>query len=459
MKAESGNFINRIQNPVQPNTGYAPALGIWDQSIINDVHNGQMKYYRKGEGGLTTIDNGCPCAPAIVNETVSIPPDVPGPVRDILLEYGSVIVTWNAPNSGGIPTSYTVSAIPTPPSDLPTVTVTGVLTTTYLFTREDLVFGTEYQISVIGVNSFGNGSPPLSIPSIFAPYGAPFISVSQNSQVDQLVIGVNYNTRPAFALTSGTTFNIKMYINGTLQSTPSYTSSITPPYDATITVSGLTQSQYSYSFTVQIVNGNDYSSISSRATLPPPPPNVPYFSSFSTRVEINYDEYTAFSPSGLFYTGKLYGRTAPNDPTELIRIDQSATSTKAIFYDLPSNTTYFECYITLSNDSITSSPSNIISFIQTLYPVPIISINFPPTTTSTTVTIQYLAYTSFNVQFGELYDGTGTLLGRVSATSTEMAVVGNLSPNTLYNSSYIILETLDGLTKSAQSDRFNFRTQ
>jgi hypothetical protein len=64
MKAESGNFINRIQPVVgQPNTGYGPALGIWDQSIINDVKNGQMKYYRKGEGGCTTVNNGCPCQP------------------------------------------------------------------------------------------------------------------------------------------------------------------------------------------------------------------------------------------------------------------------------------------------------------------------------------------------------------------------------------------------------------
>ena len=64
MKAESGNFINRIQPTVgQPNTGYAPALGIWDQSIINDVKNGQMKYYRKGMDGCTTVDNGCPCQP------------------------------------------------------------------------------------------------------------------------------------------------------------------------------------------------------------------------------------------------------------------------------------------------------------------------------------------------------------------------------------------------------------
>ena len=59
VKAESGSFLNRIASN---NTSYAPALGIWDQSIINSVKNGQMKYYRKGEG-CTTVSNGCPCVP------------------------------------------------------------------------------------------------------------------------------------------------------------------------------------------------------------------------------------------------------------------------------------------------------------------------------------------------------------------------------------------------------------
>uniref|UniRef100_A0A6C0KKQ4 Uncharacterized protein n=1 Tax=viral metagenome TaxID=1070528 RepID=A0A6C0KKQ4_9ZZZZ len=63
VKAESGSFITRITNPTNPNTGYAPALGIWDQSIINTVRQGNMKYYRKGDGGCTTINNGCPCEP------------------------------------------------------------------------------------------------------------------------------------------------------------------------------------------------------------------------------------------------------------------------------------------------------------------------------------------------------------------------------------------------------------
>jgi hypothetical protein len=76
-KAESGSFISRIspwnvlpagqsyvQTPQnQPNTGYAPRLGIYDQSIINQVKNGNMIMYRKGDGGLVSVSNGCPCQP------------------------------------------------------------------------------------------------------------------------------------------------------------------------------------------------------------------------------------------------------------------------------------------------------------------------------------------------------------------------------------------------------------
>jgi len=61
-KAESGSFINRITRASNPNTGYAAPVGIYDQSIINTVKKGQMQYFRKGLGGTTIVDNGCPCA-------------------------------------------------------------------------------------------------------------------------------------------------------------------------------------------------------------------------------------------------------------------------------------------------------------------------------------------------------------------------------------------------------------
>jgi hypothetical protein len=69
----SGSFINRISpwntppagsNTNQPTTGSAPYLGIYDQSIINTVKNGNMPFYRKNDAGCTNVSNGCPCATA-----------------------------------------------------------------------------------------------------------------------------------------------------------------------------------------------------------------------------------------------------------------------------------------------------------------------------------------------------------------------------------------------------------
>ena len=62
--AQSGSFLTRINNPINPNTGYAPALGIYDDSIMNNIANGQMKYYRKNNG-VFVVNNGCPCMPLV----------------------------------------------------------------------------------------------------------------------------------------------------------------------------------------------------------------------------------------------------------------------------------------------------------------------------------------------------------------------------------------------------------
>ena len=70
-KAQSGDFINRIQNYSNPNTGYASRLGVFDQSIINSVKDGNMKYYRKQNDGLTTVNNGCPCTPLSGEDAVA----------------------------------------------------------------------------------------------------------------------------------------------------------------------------------------------------------------------------------------------------------------------------------------------------------------------------------------------------------------------------------------------------
>jgi len=58
IKAETGDFMNRIQNS---NTGCGPR-GIYDQSQITMMSMGRMKYFRK-DVGCTNVSNGCPCTP------------------------------------------------------------------------------------------------------------------------------------------------------------------------------------------------------------------------------------------------------------------------------------------------------------------------------------------------------------------------------------------------------------
>jgi hypothetical protein len=60
-KAESGAYIRNMQNNTNTSVQYTKPLGIQDQSIVNDIRQGQMPFYRKGEG-VYTVDNGCPCA-------------------------------------------------------------------------------------------------------------------------------------------------------------------------------------------------------------------------------------------------------------------------------------------------------------------------------------------------------------------------------------------------------------
>ena len=73
----SGSFVSRISpwnippsrtSTNQPTTSYGPMLGIYDQSIVNTVKNGNMRYYTKTEGGIVAINNGCPCVPLTSSE-------------------------------------------------------------------------------------------------------------------------------------------------------------------------------------------------------------------------------------------------------------------------------------------------------------------------------------------------------------------------------------------------------
>jgi hypothetical protein len=58
-KAESAEYYKRVAQ-INASAKYTTPIGITAQSIINDVKEGTMPFYRKANG-VYTVDNGCPC--------------------------------------------------------------------------------------------------------------------------------------------------------------------------------------------------------------------------------------------------------------------------------------------------------------------------------------------------------------------------------------------------------------
>jgi hypothetical protein len=362
-QAQAGSFINRIQNPNNPQTSYGPLQGNYDASIMNSVKMGQPKEFYRNSGCII-ISNGCPCPPIAVNEIISDPTPpvilVPGPVSNIQVEYGSVIVTWNAPTEGGPPTSYTVSAIPPPGGT--TITVTGVPTTTYSFATGALDAGTVYEMSVIGVNAAGNGS--TSSPS--SPISAPFIAPVYTATSSEF-----FPNRIDITLTPYTTFTptkyiLKTYTNDVLTSTSSPTNYSS---DLIVVNSGLSCLNV-YSFQVQLFNNTQYSSFSVKGANVPVYPYGPDFlpspnditNITTTTAQVNYADYTI----------EGFDLTTGNAECILNSIPtigySNLTNTSVTLTGLIPGREYFSRSITISfrktinGNVITSSPLSIPSF-------------------------------------------------------------------------------------------------
>jgi hypothetical protein len=154
-KAKANSFLTRQQAQT---TGYAPHLGIYDNSILNDVRSGNMTEYKKCDGGFR-VSPGCPC-PGINSEATV---QIPGGVTNIVYSIGSIIVSWNPPTEGTGPFTYIV--IPyLDNTALPAVTTSN---TSYRFTNLDEL--KQYTFSVCAVNNAGMGPTMIKQEPILMP--------------------------------------------------------------------------------------------------------------------------------------------------------------------------------------------------------------------------------------------------------------------------------------------------
>lgn len=90
-KIISNSFIGRIQNYNSPNTGYAPRLGIYDQSLINTINSGKMTEY-SNRNGCIVEDIGCPCNIGNgIDSTPFVPPIPPIPPIEYIIGWATKI--------------------------------------------------------------------------------------------------------------------------------------------------------------------------------------------------------------------------------------------------------------------------------------------------------------------------------------------------------------------------------
>ena len=162
-KVIANSFITRISPPNngRPTTGSAPYLGVTQQSIINNVKQGQMMEFRRCDG-TTLVDIGCPCLAAntaVANGTFVLP----GGVNWRPWAIGSIILRWDPPSVGTGPFTYIVTPYLQGVA-LPPVTTTN---TEYRFTNLDE--WKLYTFTVCATNSAGMGPVIQTTESIMMP--------------------------------------------------------------------------------------------------------------------------------------------------------------------------------------------------------------------------------------------------------------------------------------------------
>lgn len=340
---------------------------------MNSVKMGQPKeFYRNS--GCVIISNGCPCPPIVVDEIVS----GPGPVRNIKVEYGSVVPQWDPPeditvNDGTIMT-YRIIAIPPPSSGAAIQTVSNILTTTYSFATGVLVPGIVYYFDIgavitSSVSLSSTEGPLSSSSSISAPYVAPESTNSTTTPPETTSSSSEFFpnriliTVTPYTLFTPTKYILKTYTNNIFTSTST-------PADYSTIYNNIAVNDLSclnvYTFEVQLLNDstNQYSSFGAKAPNLPVYPFGPTILSISnitsTTAQVNYENFTT---RGFDLSGAICIINSPYSIsyTNLTNISLTLTGlTPNFFYGSRSIVIIFRK--TINGNIISSSPSSLYDF-------------------------------------------------------------------------------------------------
>ena len=290
------------------------------------------------------------------------------------------------------------------------------------------------------INDIVIDSSPSTVTPAFTTNGIAPVILSSNASTanNATIIFNNYSSA-----TTGE-FNFTSAIVTAPGSTPSIVS-ITNPN--TVSIGNLSPATtYNGCTLILTASGaiSDPSATFIIKTLSLGPTNVAQSSSTTTTINLTFTKPA--SPFGTIQSVKVFYSTGEFSNVTLV--NQGEVRINGLY----SGQTYSDVYITVSDGTYTSMPSNTVATISTPPSPAPTGIN--STAGGNSVTIQYTSYPAFTPSSGTLYNSSATPLGTVSASSTQMAV-GGLSPSITYTGSYITLT--DGLNTSGQGIVPSFR--
>ena len=179
-------FVGGVAQATTTVSGSPPATSV----TIGNLTNGTSYTFTVTAANAT--GSSSPSAPS--NAVVPSPPPAPGSPTNVTATAGSGLaaVSWSAPASGGVPTSYKVTPFIGGTAQAPT-TVTGSPPSTSTVVN-GLTNGTTYTFTVVASNSVGSSAP--SAPSnAVTPSAAPPIAVERTVSAD----GLGTVSTPAFS--------------------------------------------------------------------------------------------------------------------------------------------------------------------------------------------------------------------------------------------------------------------
>ncbi len=209
-KTISEGYLTRLERAYK--NGYGTPSGVYDNSIMNNIQEGNMTSYKKCEGSYE-VDRGCPCIMNVTSQGPTPPP--PQPVLPTVTTTAITDITDTTAVSGGNVTSdggatVTARGIVWSIIPLPTLsdsfTTDGTGTGVFISNMSGLTQNTQYYVRAYATNSVGTS------------YGNQVTFTTSPTPPPQVrgwatYVGVSGGTTVGYAVANGSVYMVGSFIS------------------------------------------------------------------------------------------------------------------------------------------------------------------------------------------------------------------------------------------------------